>query len=186
MHHDLRLRRLPTDELTDRDIAQLRSMLVAAFHVPDEPDEAFSEDDWHHALGGVHVVAEVGGEIVAHASVVERNIRAGGLPLRTGYVEAVATAPEAQGRGHGTVVMEEIDAIIRDRYELGALGTGAFHFYERLGWRAWRGPLAVRTASGEQRTPHDDGFVFFLRTPTTPPLDEEATLSCDWRPGDVW
>ena len=186
MHHDVRLRRLPTDQLTDREVLSVRALLVAAFHDPDEPEEAFSEDDWLHALGGVHIVAEIDGTIVAHASVVERDLRVGGRPLRTGYVEAVATAPDAQGHGHGTMVMEEIGAIIHDRYELGALGTGAHHFYERLGWRVWPGPTAVRTAEGEERTPGVDGDVLVLRTPTTPPLDEEATLSCDWRPGDVW
>jgi aminoglycoside 2'-N-acetyltransferase I len=186
MHHDLHVRRLLTDELSDDDVRQLRALLVAAFDDPDEPDEAFSEEDWQHGLGGTHVIADLDGRIVAHASVVERELRVGGRPIRTGYVEAVATARAEQGRGFGTAVMEEIDAIVRDGYELGALGTGAHHFYERLGWQVWPGPTAVRTLSGEQRTADDDGNILVLRTPTTPPLDEEATISCDWRPGDVW
>jgi len=186
MHHDVRIRRLGTAELTDPEVRHLRAMLVAAFHDPAEPEEAFSVEDWHHALGGVHVLAEIDGEIVAHASVVERELRVGGRPLRTGYVEAVATARDAWGRGFGTTVMMEIGTIIRDRHELGALGTGAQHFYERLGWRAWPGPTAVRTATGEERTPDADGYVLVLRTPTTPALDEGATISCDWRGGDVW
>src|SRR5262249_11977229 len=144
-----------------------------AFDDPAEPEMALSEEDWVHALGGIHVLAEADGRIVAHGSVVERELQAGGRPLRTGYVEAVAAVRDARGRGYGTAVMEEIGAIIRGGYELGALGTGATHFYERLGWRAWPGPLAVRSAGGEQRTPDEEGSVFVLRTPTTPPLDEE-------------
>jgi aminoglycoside 2'-N-acetyltransferase I len=186
MHHDPRVRRLSTDQLTEGEVHRLRTLLEAAFRDPAEPDEAFSDDDWQHALGGIHVLAESGGEIVAHASVVARDIRVGGRPVRTGYVEAVATAVEAQRRGFGTAVMAEIGAIIRESYELGALGTGAHHFYERLGWRAWPGPTAVRTPAGEQRTADADGNVLVLRTPATPPLDDGATLSCDWRPGDVW
>jgi aminoglycoside 2'-N-acetyltransferase I len=186
MHHDVRIRRIPTSELTDPELGQLHAMLIDAFDDPAEPEAALTEEDWQHALGGIHVLAEVDRRIVAHASVVERELHVGGRPLRTGYVEAVATVQDARGRGHGTAVMEEVGAIVRGGYELGALGTGASHFYERLGWRAWPGRLAVRTADGERRTPDEEGFVYVLRTPTTPPLDEAATLSCDWRPGDVW
>jgi aminoglycoside 2'-N-acetyltransferase I len=182
----LRIRRLPTADLTADDVATLRSMLVAAFHDPDEPEEAFSDDDWQHGIGGTHVIAEVDGEIVAHASVVERELHVGGRPLRTGYVEAVATAPDRQGQGYGTAVMTEIGEMVRVGYQLGALGTGAHHFYERLGWHVWPGPTAVRTAEGERRTPGEDGDILVLWTSTTPPLDEMATLSCEWRPGDVW
>jgi aminoglycoside 2'-N-acetyltransferase I len=71
-------------------------------------------------------------------------------------------------------------------YELGALGTGSQGFYERLGWFVWRGPSSVRRAGGEQPTPEEDGYIMALRTPATPPLDPEAPISCDWRPGDVW
>jgi aminoglycoside 2'-N-acetyltransferase I len=181
-----RIRRLATADLTPAEIAAILTMLVAAFDDPNEPEEAFSEDDWQHALGGVHVVAEVDGTIVAHASVVERELHAGGRALRTGYVEAVASVPARQGRGYGTAVMTEIGAIIREGFELGALGTGAHHFYERLGWHVWPGPTAVRTESGERRTPVEDGDILVLRTPTTPALDERSTLSCPWRSGDVW
>ena len=33
----------------------------------DDEEERFGDDDWAHALGGVHVVLDVDGEIVAHA-----------------------------------------------------------------------------------------------------------------------
>ena len=77
-------------------------------------------------------------------------------------------------------------AFIRDRFELGALGTGRLHFYERLGWRTWTGPTSVRTPQGTQRTPDEDGYVMVLPTPSSPPLDLAARISCEWRPGDVW
>ncbi len=157
----------------------LRELLERAF-------DDFTEDDWEHGLGGMHFLAEVDGRIVAHASVVERELQAGGRPLRTGYVEAVATDPADQGRGFGTQVLEAAGAYIRDRFELGALGTGAFHFYERLGWLRWEGPLFVRTDDGSVRTPDEDGYVLVLATRSSPPLDRTAALSCDWRPGDVW
>jgi aminoglycoside 2'-N-acetyltransferase I len=152
---------------------------------PDE-EKHFTDDDWDHALGGVHFVLDMAGVIVTHAAVVERRLWVAGRPLRTGYVEAVATAPAHQGAGHGTLVMTDVTAWIRERFELGCLGTGRHGFYERLGWRTWLGPSSVRTAGGLQPTPDDDGYVMVLQTPSSPPLDFSAPISCEWRPGDVW
>ena len=178
-----RVRRVATDDLTAAESAALRALLWAAFP-PGE--EGFTEDDWEHALGGMHFLLEDMGEIAAHASVVERDLHIAGRPVRTGYVEAVATAPTSQGRGLGTVVIRDVNAYIRDAFEMGALGTGLHGFYERLGWETWRGPTSVRADRGERRTPDDDGYILVLRTPTSPQLDLGAPITCDWRPGDVW
>ena len=179
-----RLRHLSTDDLTASEIAAIRSMLVAAFG-PDE-DERFEDHDWEHSIGGIHFVLDLDGEIVAHASVVEREIHVAGRPLRTGYVEAVATAPEHQGAGFGSLVMADATTFIRERFELGVLGTGRHHFYERLGWLRWEGPSSVRAPDGSRPTPEDDGYIMVLATPTSPSLDSFAPISCDWRSGDVW
>lgn len=137
-------------------------------------------------MGGFHFVLDLEGQIVAHASVVERELHVGRMPLRTGYVEAVATAPGHQGRGYATLVMRAVGAYIRGRFELGALGTGVHGLYERLGWLTWAGPSSVRAPSGEHRTPEEDGYILVLPTPASPRLDLAAPISCDWRPGDVW
>ena len=134
----------------------------------------------------MHFVLELDGEIVTHASVVERELYVDDRPIRTGYVEAVATTPQHQGSGFGTTVMRDVAAYIEDRFELGALGTGSQGFYERLGWRTWTGPSSVRTPDGDRRTPDEDGYILVLSTPTSPRLDPGAPISCDWRPGDVW
>lgn len=82
--------------------------------------------------------------------------------------------------------MAEVGAYIADQFQLGALGTGRHGFYERLHWRTWRGTAWVRTSSGELRTPDEEGFIMVLTTPTTPAIDFSESISCDWRPGDVW
>lgn len=179
-----RLRRLPTADLSPDDLATVRALMDAAFG--DDEDERFTDEDWQHALGGIHFVLDAGGAIVAHASVVERAIEVDGRPLRTGYVEAVATQPGLHGRGYGSMVMEAADAWIRERYELGMLGTGRHAFYERLGWVTWRGPAFVRAPDGPRRTPDEEGSLLVLATPSSPPLDLDAPISCEWRPGDVW
>jgi len=148
--------------------------------------EDFSEADWGNALGGLHFVAEAERGILCHASVVPRELHVVERPLRTGYVEAMATRPELQGRGIGTEVLREVNDHIVDAYELGALDTGSDWFYRRLGWLRWRGPTFVRTADGVLRTEDEDGNIMVLPTPASGPLDLDAAISCDWRPGDVW
>lgn len=179
-----RLRTLATSQLTEPEIVVIRALMTDAFGSDEE--ERFTDDDWNHALGGTHFVLELGGEIVSHAAVVERAIVVGGRALRTGYVEAVATAPDRQGLGLGSIVMEAVDGHIREAFELGALGTGAHHFYERLGWTTWRGPSSVRTPDGTEPTPDEDGYIMILATPTSPSLDLGDPITCAWRPGDVW
>jgi aminoglycoside 2'-N-acetyltransferase I len=179
-----RLRRLTTSQLTSTEVVAIRAIMDDAFG-PDE-NERFTDDDWDHAVGGVHFVLDVDGEIVTHASVVERRLHVADRPYRTGYVEAVATAPAAQGVGYGSLVMTEATAWIRERFELGCLGTGRHRFYERLGWLTWRGPSSVRTPAGLRRTADDDGYLMVLPTRSSPSLDLTAPISCEWRPGDVW
>ncbi len=101
-------------------------------------------------------------------------------------MEAVGTAPDRQRAGFGSIVIDDVTAYIRDEFELGALGTGRHRFYERLGWQTWTGPSSVRTIDGERLTPDEDGYILVLPTPSSPPLDPAATISCEWRPGDVW
>jgi aminoglycoside 2'-N-acetyltransferase I len=175
------LRRIVSGELTAAERAQLMELFIRCW-----PTEAFSADDLDHAIGGVHWVAEGGGRIVAHASVVERLLEAGGRPMRTGYVEAVATLPAWRGRGLATRLMDAADEHIRAGFELGALSTDAHALYERLGWERWRGPTFVRTAAGPVRTEDEDGGVMVLRVPRTPPLTLREALSCECRAGDAW
>jgi aminoglycoside 2'-N-acetyltransferase I len=179
-----RLRRLSTWELTPSEIAAIRALLERAFGSDEE--ERFTDADWDHSLGGVHFVLDAAGEIVAHASAVERELHLGGRPVRAGYVEAVATKPERQGAGFGSLVMTDVTAWIKDRFELGGLCTGRQGFYQRLGWLTWIGPSSVRSGDSEQPTPEDDGYLMVLPTPSSPPLDLTLPISCEWRPGDVW
>lgn len=180
----VRLRELPTESLAEPELIAIRALMDAAFGMDEEG--GFADEDWAHALGGRHFVLDIGGQVVSHASVVERVLEIGGRPIRTGYVEAVATAPALEGRGHGSAVMSAVNEHIRATYELGALGTGRHAFYERLGWETWRGQAFVRTPEGPVGTPNEEGFILVLRTPLSPPISLAESISCDWRAGDVW
>ncbi len=180
---DVTVREIASGDLVTEQVLELRALFLAAWS---GKDGEFSEDDWRSASGGIHVVAESGGRILSHASVVTRVLVSGDHPMRTGYVEAVATWPEHQGHGYATQVMTAIGDVL-EGYELGTLDTGVPAFYERFGWERWQGPTAVRTERGVIRTPEEDGQVMILRTASTPAdLDLAAPISCDWRPGDVW
>src|SRR3990170_893248 len=97
----------------------IRALLDAAFAGD------FSDADWAHALGGTHAIVEADGAIVAHASVVPR---------------LLAVHPTRQGTGLGTAVMRALAKVIAQQYAIGALSSGEWHFYERLGWERWQGP----------------------------------------------
>jgi aminoglycoside 2'-N-acetyltransferase I len=169
-----------TDSLDASFRLDLRRFLDAAF------DGDFADEDWVHAIGGVHVWLTDASGLISHGSIVERTLVCSGQTLRAGYVEAVATAAAHRCHGYGTTVMRRIGELIQDRYPLGALSTGHHGFYAPLGWERWRGPTFVSGPRGLQRTPDDDGGIMILRTPGSPSLDLEGQIVCSWRPGDVW
>ena len=145
-----------------------------------------TDDDWEHALGGVHALVWEGPALIGHASVIQRRLLHHGRALRAGYVEAVAVRADRQGRGHGAAMMAALERVLRGAYDLGALGAtdeGA-GFYAARGWQLWRGPSSVLTPTGVRRTPEDDGAIYVFEL--TVPLDISAELTCDWRDGDVW
>ena len=176
----VQLETAPTDALSSVFLRDLRTFLDAAF----EGD--FSDEDWGHALGGVHVWLTDPRGLISHASLVERTLVCSSETLPVGYVEAVATVATDRRHGHGTAVMKHIGELIRERYRLAALSTGAQAFYETLGWERWCGPTFVDDPRGRERTPDDDGGIMILRTSRSPRLDLNSEIVCDWRIGDVW
>jgi aminoglycoside 2'-N-acetyltransferase I len=178
------IRLVRSDELGRDEEASLRQLFDEAWG--DDTEGGFTDQDWGHAVGGVHVIAEADGRIVAHASVVERDLHTAGHRLPTGYLEAVATRPSHQRQGLGSMVIGAAGEFIDRTYRLGALATGVVGFYEQLGWVKGQGPTSVRAEAGDVRTAEEDGNVFVRLTPTSPELDLSAPISCEWRPGDVW
>lgn len=132
-----------------------------------------------------HVLGFRAGALASHALWVTRVLQAGDLPpLRTAYVEAVATDPAWRRRGFAAAVMRRLAAEVRD-FDLAALSPFDEGYYARLGWETWRGPLFARTGEGLEPSPPDE-TVMILRLPKTPALDLTGPLSAEWREGDVW
>ena len=178
----VRIRELSTHDLRPKEIVAIRRLLDAAFADAD----GYRDEDWTNALGGRHFVLDHEGRVVAHASVVERELHAGDHPLRTGYVEAVATLPSRQGLGYASRLMNAAEELIDGRFELGALSSAGTTLYASRGWKPWLGETYVRTDRGPVRTPEDDDALYVRLTPSTPELDLSGPVSCEWRPGDPW
>jgi aminoglycoside 2'-N-acetyltransferase I len=173
------LRIAHTADLEAATIEAARGLLELAFG-------GFSDHDWEHSLGGVHALVWEEGELVGHASVVQRRLLHRERALRTGYVEGVGVRPDRRRRGHAAAMMGALERVVRGAYDLGALSAtaGAADIYAARGWQGWRGPTSALTPAGVVRTEEDDGTVFVL--PVSAPLDLSGELTCDWREGDVW
>ncbi len=169
-----------TADLDAATLAAARALLDAVFR------GELTDHDWEHALGGVHALAYDGGELIGHASVVQRRLLHGGRALRAGYVEGVGVSEQRRGQGHGAALMDALERVIRAAYDLGALGStdAAAGFYAARGWRLWQGPTSALTPAGMVRTEADDDGIYVL--PVAVALDLSGPLACDWRDGDVW
>ncbi|MDO9454909.1 GNAT family N-acetyltransferase [Nocardioides sp.] len=168
----------PTAHLTADDLRQVRDLMDTAF-------DDFTDHDWSHALGGLHVlVRDEGDQVVAHGALVQRRLLVDGRSLSSGYVEAVAVHPAHCRQGFGSRVMADLETLAPG-YDLLALSssTAGVPFYEARGWELWRGPSAVVSPEGLQPTPEEDGAIYVLGGTG---LDLDAPIACDWRDGDVW
>ena len=172
---------LTTEDLSAAQRADVIDVCIAA-HENDEFRNLFTT---FIPSGGRHFLEYRGPDLVSHAVVTTRWVQPEGRPiLKAAYVDAVATLPTYQGRGHASAVMGRLAAEIDD-YEIACLQTDRPGFYERLGWEVWRGALAGRSEHGLIPTPEQRG-VMVLRLPRTPPLDLEMRLTIECQPSRIW
>ena len=177
MDEDLKLEVLHADQLTSQQLAEIHALCNRAYQADLEPLFRTFTD-------ATHVVGWWGSAMVSHAMWVTRWLQPSNQPpLRTAYVEMVATEPEFQGRGFATAVMRGLASAIHD-FQLGGLSPAEPGLYEKLGWVFWQGPLCIRTKDRLLSTP--EGSVMILRLPSTPPLDLTLPLSAEWREGELW
>ncbi len=174
-----------THELSEPVLAAARSLLEDAF------DGEFSQEDWDHTLGGVHVLAWDGDGLVGHGVIVQRQLiyapRAGAAArtLRAGYVEGMAVRADRRREGIGAAILLALNNVVRRAYAFGALSASddGAALYEKHGWQHWQGRTFALTAKGRQRTAAEDAGIYIL---PVVPLDLSGELTCDWRAGDVW
>lgn len=172
---------MQSDRVDDTTRVALRTLWARAF------GDRFSDDDADHAYGGVHVLVGENGRILAHASAVPRRVRFGNERWRgIGYVEAVVTDPDHQGRGIGRHAMLALHQEISSRWPVAMLSTGrATGFYQRLGWERWQGLSFTRTADGVVPD-GEHGGLMILRLDQAAVPDLTVDVTCEDRAGDAW
>ncbi|MFF1659360.1 GNAT family N-acetyltransferase [Streptomyces sp. NPDC058251] len=175
-----RLRTAHTADLTPAELRAARTLLDDAF------DGGFSDEDWDHGLGGIHVLVHDERGLAAHGSVIQRRVLHRGRSLRVGYVEAVGVRADARRTGLGGRVMAEVERIVEGAYPLGALSASeeGAALYAARGWQLWPGRICALGPDGIVRLPEEEGTTY-LRPASAGPLDPAYELVFDWRDGDV-
>ena len=177
MSNHLHIEVVSSKSLSDTDKRTIISLCARAY------GEDF-ESLFNTFADSMHVLGYYDQSLVSHAMWVTRWLQVGTNPLmRTAYIEAVATEKTYRTRGFATAVMKRAAEEIQD-FNLGALSPFSVAYYERLGWELWRGPLFIRTDKELMRTPRD-GDIMILQLPRTPALDLNASLSAEWREGEL-
>lgn len=177
---DVSLRVVHTSQLEPDTTSAVRELLDVAF------ERLFTEDDWQHALGGLHVLAERDGEVLGHVALVQRSFVCDERPLRVGYVEGLAVHPRERRRGVASSLMERAEALLIRAFELGALSATELSasLYDQRGWLLWRGPLGTFSPDGALATPDESGGIYVFPVRFEPVLS--GRLLADYRSGDVW
>lgn len=103
------VRTVHTSWLSPQELHAIRVLLYEAF------DGDVTDDDYEHALGGMHARVWQGRDLIGHGSVVMRRMLHGRRALRTGYVEGVAVRADRRRRGHAAALMGAPSAPRRKR-----------------------------------------------------------------------
>ena len=177
------LRTAHTFELDPATLGEIHALLDDAF------DGAFSEEDWDHGLGGVHVLVRDGaGSLVAHGCVIQRRVLHKGRSYRVGYVESVGVRADRRRDGLGGRVMEVLERVIDRAYEVGALSASddGAPLYVARDWQLWRGGIEALSPDGVVRLPQQEQDSTYLRpVPGRELPSADSPLIFDWRDGDV-
>ncbi|MFJ2741426.1 GNAT family N-acetyltransferase [Streptomyces sp. NPDC087440] len=172
-----------TAHLESAELAAIRALLDDAF------DGDFAEEDWDHALGGLHalITDPRDGSAVAHGSLVPRRVLHRGHSLRIGYVEAVAVRADARRQGLAGRIMATLEDLVDRAYVLGALSASdaGAALYAGRGWQVWPGGLAALGPTGVVPLPEEEGTTYVRPALGRTLPDPDATLFFDWRDGDV-
>ena len=169
---------VPVDLLAEETREEVIDLCTRAY----EEDFRFLMGTFHRAT---HVLGRLQGRLVTHALWVTRWLQVGDAPpLRTADVEAVATDNAFRRRGFAHAVMERVVEEIQD-FEIGGLSPFNVDYYERLGWKLWRGPLFIRTEHSLEPSSEDEEVMIY-RLPKTPELNLTTPLSAEWREGELW
>ncbi len=143
----------------------------------------FSREDLSHALGGIHLFIKKQETLIGHVSIVQRSMVVGKKAYYVGYVEAMAVSENFQRRGIGQKLMSQVNEIIENGYDFGALCSSkeGFVLYKKMDWKPWQGKLKEFNLSGIKDS-DEKILVFNLKDK----MNVNDDFVCDYREGDCW
>ena len=161
-----------TADLDSAELAAIRGLLC-------EGIDDMTEPDYEHCLGGLHATVDVDGELVGHASVIQRRLlhegRCAARRLRRGCGRARRTPAPGHRRGDDGRDSSASSPGLTTSARW-ARPTTLSPFYLGRGWRLWSGTASVVTPAGLQRSADDEGWIYVL--PGGAPLPVTGDLAC--------
>ena len=157
---ELRLTVKKNGDLSENELTDIIALCSRAFNT-----------DYRRFLNtfpdSTHVLGHDENTLVSHALWITRWLQVQDRsPMRTAYIEGVATDEPYRKRGFASEVMKKLSEEITN-FEIAGLCTGIPDFYSRLGWQVWTGPLLTRK-NDELIPSQEDASVMVLPLPNTP------------------
>ncbi|MDQ2784976.1 MAG: GNAT family N-acetyltransferase [Chloroflexota bacterium] len=173
----MRIDTTPVADLTAADRAELRA-LTAAVYTPDViatlPPTRVT---WAAATWSIRV-RDDDGRLVSHVGMLTREVGINGMPTMIGGIGGVKTHPDARGRGYAAAALQTASAFFTDdrgvAFVLLVCLPPTVPYYERLGWRRFRGTLLVAQPGGT--IPFTTNLPMTLPARAAAPLDGTINL----------
>jgi predicted N-acetyltransferase YhbS len=159
------------DERTDREIK--RGLCVC---FPEDEAVYSKTRGWNGYDPAITVVVESEGDVVAHASVIDKVIRVGTHEVRAAGVMNVYVLPGYRGRGLvSTAVSAGMDEALGQGYDLGLLfcKSQLSSLYEGAGWLPINDRLITKVVEGREQSMRENIVSLYvpLGLQTLPPGD---------------
>jgi predicted N-acetyltransferase YhbS len=154
---------------------RIRNFLALCF--PKDADAFALSRGWHGSMPVFSVLLEDEGELIAHASVVDRVVSAGNDNVRVAGVQNVCVRPDRRGGGLVDRVMLAATEEARQRGFDGGLlfcVSALCPIYCRTGWQQLARRTLIRRDQAGQESPvqtTDEAMYFPLKRPAFPPGD---------------
>jgi len=145
----------------------------------------FSQEDFRHTFGGLRFLGYFNQELVAHGSVIPRNMCIDEIQVQVGYIEGVAVIPKYWKKGFGSLLIAEITSYCRSQYSISMLSTVEKNFYSRHGWVEFEGESYVLSEGRELSTKEENETLMFLMGTNLEARSLNKAV-CNERTGDAW
>lgn len=168
-------------ELTPEQVNEYELLDHAAFAAPGAVHEQSGPpEEWDSVE--LHCLGLLGGRMVTHAGLVERQITIAGQPLTAAGVGGVCTHPDYQRRGYARAILEDVRrAICADpRVHLGLLfcGPELVRYYTSCGWEHRTEPLYALQFGRRVGFPVD--YMILLKPGVAVPRGEVDLQNIPW------